>query len=300
MRSWAERSVAGWSSDVEGEETTPDKAMLPSGLECRYTVLEEVLGKGVSGCVRSGICKATGRRVAVKSYSKVGMQTGEMEHMRTEMDLHKVLSHSGLVELVDLFETDDSAHIVLEELAGGEVFDRLREKRQFSEPEAADVVSQTLSALAHLHSQKVAHRDVKPENLLYKCKGGRHVKLIDLGFAATVGNDGLTRPCGSLGYAAPEVLSGQSYDEKCDLWSTGSMLYLLLTGRHLLHGDDADIYKRTQNFSEPEFGGQFWKLSAEAQDLLRALLKADPKQRPSAKEALEHPWFAHVKAKEMT
>jgi len=233
--------------------------------------------------------------VAVKGYNKNGMNTSELDHLREEVDVHRALSHSNLVELVTVYESEDEVHIVLEELTGGSLLDHIRKKRRLSESEAAGILAQTLSVLAHLHSHNVAHRDIKPENLIFSCKRSHDLKLIDLGFAAEVG-DGLTYTCGSLGYVAPEVLSGYSYDERCDIWSTGSLLYLLLTGRHLIRGDGA--YEKTKYFTESQFGNEFGNLSLQAQDFLRALLETDPDNRLSAREALEHPWFSFVKAEE--
>lgn len=199
--------------------------------------------------------------------------------------------HPNLVRLEAVHETDDMTWLVMEELAGGELFDHLVQRRRFREAEAADIAWQVLMALACLHGQCVAHRDLKPENVVFVEQGCRALKLIDFGFAARVDGDGLTRQCGSLGYVAPEVLSGRKYDERCDLWSMGSLLYTLMTGRPLFSGSQEEVLARTKTYRQPEFGMEFWCLSEDAQDLIRALLHANPARRLSAEQALQHPWF---------
>lgn len=266
--------------------------------EAKYEMLEDVLGEGMSGCVHAALCRETGRRMAVKSYFKE-MSRMDLDHLHCEVEIHAALAHPNVVKLEDVFETKAGTILVMEQLEGGEVFDRLALRGRLAEIEAADVVEQTLQALAYLHAQKVAHRDIKIENLVYTEKGGRQVKVIDFGFAARVGSAGLTVQCGSFGSVAPEVMSGCPYDERCDLWSTGSIMYELLTGRPLLEGDEIEVMMQTRNFRNHRFGEAFGCLPKDAQDLLCALLHPDPSQRLSAKEALEHPWFVRIKHEEV-
>jgi tRNA A-37 threonylcarbamoyl transferase component Bud32 len=262
--------------------------------ESQYELLREVLGTGASGSVMRAICKKTSRRVAVKTYNKQKMSSKDLDFLRSEVNIHSESTHTNIVSLLEVHETEDTTFLVMEELQGGEVWDRLHEQRRFRETEAADLALQVFRALAFLHARGVAHRDIKPENLAYVQKGGRDLKLLDFGFAARVGSDGLRAKCGSLGFVAPEVLSGRGYDEQCDQWSMGSLLYHLLTGRPLLEGDEQEVLRKTRAYRKPDFRMEFWCLSEDAQHLLRSLLHADPRKRLTAPQALEHPWFLHV------
>jgi len=285
--------TATHGSDALDEQPSYASESSCASFEEQYEILEDVLGTGANGSVRRGVNRETGKRVAVKSYVKHGMRHKDLESLRCEVAILSHTVHPNVVRLEDVYETEEMTHIIMEELEGGEIWEHLCARRRFREREAAEVAVQCLVALAFLHKQGVAHRDIKPENLLYSQKSGGNVKLIDFGFAAEVGN-GLTAQCGTLGYVAPEVFSAGSYDEQCDMWSMGSLLYLLLTGQPLFKGSEEEIFVQTRSFSEPEFSMEFWCLYEDAQDLLRALLHVNPAQRPSAQEALGYPWFLRV------
>merc|ERR1719330_2342101 len=124
------------------------------------------------------------------------------------------------------------------------------------------------------------------------------LKLIDLGFAARPGIDRGLSWCGTVQYVAPEVCARRSWDEKCDLWSLGSVLYSVLTHRALFGGSNRRI--RTRNRSgQVDWSSRFHELSEDAQDFLQRLLEVHPEDRPSASEALFHPWLQRTAAAHM-
>merc|ERR550532_3804609 len=129
----------------------------------------------------------------------------------------------------------------MECMEGGNLCDRLAERRSFDEDEAANIVHQVLLAVAYLHAHNIVHRDLKLENLLLERNDTTVLKLVDFGLA-TPFDYGLPMSdvCGSDYYMAPELLGG-SYDEKTDLWSIGVIAYMLLTGSPPFQG--------TANFS---------------------------------------------------
>jgi len=297
--------LAGFASEASDARDELDPVPLFDGrasgsFEDAYELLDDVLGTGRTGCVRRARSRATGKRVAVKRYCKLELRPQDLECLRREAGILAGCAHPSVVRLEHVYETDTTVLLIMEELEGGEVWTRLEQQKRFREAEAAEVVAKALEALAYLHSKGIAHRDVKPENLVYahEDRDSRSVTLVDFGFAAEVGG-GLTAPCGTLGYAAPEVLSGRRYDESCDLWSAGSLLYLLLTGRQLFEGTEEEVVRMTRTYREPVFGMEFWCLHEDAQELLRSLLHANPEKRPSAREALAHPWFARAASKKV-
>merc|ERR1712167_417935 len=121
---------------------------------------------------------------------------------------------------------------VMEEMKGGELFDRIIEKERYSESEAAKVVADVGRALIYCHSIGVAHRDLKPENILYATKEDDSVvKVADFGLAKISEQNTLMQTaCGTPEYVAPEVLKRQAYDSQVDMWSLGVITYILLCG----------------------------------------------------------------------
>ena len=128
----------------------------------------------------------------------------------------------------------DYFYIVLELIEGGELFERIQKKDHYTERDARIIMRQMASAIATAHYRGICHRDLKPENVLLASRtDDTSLKIADLGFAKVVKgkNQLLTTPCGTPGYVAPEVISGNpSYTVACDVWSLGVILFILLCG----------------------------------------------------------------------
>ena len=113
-------------------------------------------------------------------------------------------------------------------IEGKELFEEILEKGEFNEREAIRIMKQVFEAIAYCHSKRIVNRDLKPENIMVTSE--KHVKVIDLGSSGKIGRGKLKEICGTAYYIAPEVLAGE-YDQKCDAWSLGVILYILLTGK---------------------------------------------------------------------
>jgi len=185
---------------------------------------------------------------------------------------------------------------VVEFCDGGDVFERVIQQKKFSEQDAAFVIAQVASGLAHVHQRQVVHRDLKPDNLMYLNRAtNSQIKIIDFGLAGDVSQGPCTTPCGTAHYAAPEVLSNVPYGVEADIWSLGIIIYTLLCGfppffdannnlKNLYHM----IKKGKYSFPSP-----FWdEISQDAKTVIRKLLLTDPKQRLTADQILEEPWIA--------
>jgi len=257
-----------------------------------YELTPKILGSGAAGDVREAICRRTGAKVAVKTYAKDSLSVKALANMRSEIDVHIGLSHAAVVKVEAVYETDKHLQVVMEQLQGGELFDRILEVGRFSELKAAKTCLQILRVLSHLHGKRIVHRDIKPENLMYAHAKGESVKLIDFGFAVKRSSDEpLTQKCGTMQYVAPEVLKGEPYDCKVDVWSLGNVTYIMLTGRPLYAGDEKEIL-RQKKADQMSFSKHFkWCVSDAAQDLVKRMLELDPSKRISAVEAMSHPWF---------
>jgi calcium-dependent protein kinase len=159
-----------------------------------------------------------------------------------------------------------------------------------------------MSAVDYCHKNGICHRDLKPENLLYLKKGEEKdnpLKVIDFGLSQTLNTKKiLSSKVGTAYYVSPEILAGK-YNEKCDIWSTGVILYVLLSGEPPFNGpSDGVIYSKIKKMKFT-FPKERWdSISNEAKDLLSHMI-APESERYTASEVLAHPWFKIVKEKKL-
>ena len=159
------------------------------------------------------------------------LENEERMRLKYEIDILKNLNHPNIVRLYEVYENKSSLLIVTELAEGVELFDEISKRKKFNELEAAVVIKQIIQAIAYCHHVNVAHRDLKPENLLIDTNNKGNIKVIDFGTSHHyAGNSDMTQMYGTPYYIAPEILSG-SYNEKCDMWSIGVILYIMLSGR---------------------------------------------------------------------
>eukprot|EP00928_Gymnodinium_smaydae_P080972 TRINITY_DN64562_c0_g1_i1.p1 TRINITY_DN64562_c0_g1~~TRINITY_DN64562_c0_g1_i1.p1 ORF type:complete len:581 (-),score=160.95 TRINITY_DN64562_c0_g1_i1:115-1779(-) len=259
-------------------------------LSADYTMDSKVLGSGMSGDVQLARGKADGRSYAVKGFKKKGLPPRKLKELQNEVEIYLALDHPHVARLEMVFEGAEEVNIVMEFMAGGELYNRLATNKRYSEQLAADTTYQMLLAVAYLHANGVAHRDLKLENFLYESKDSDHLKLIDFGFAKFWDrNKKMEQACGSVHYVAPEVLA-HSYTDQADLWSLGVIVYMLLTGSPPFHGTDDEVLKKVKA-CRPHWSSRFKTLSETSQDFVRKLIVLDPAERLTAEQALAHPFI---------
>lgn len=275
-------------------------------LERHYEEVRE-LGRGSFGRVALVRERATGRERVCKTVDIAGMQPFIVSLMKTEIELLRALDHPGVVRLYEYAEDVERQQLVLimEYMPGGGCDGLLAAGRSPpSEALVARLVSQLLATLEYCHAQGVVHRDVKPENMMLtratSLWGSPDCKLIDFGLAGRTGPDGkLSGKVGTPPYMAPEVVRQEAHTCKADLWSVGATAFELLSGRAPFSRDHERAYegiKQYRSFDELQarFDGEarwFGRRSQESRDFLRQLLHPDPNKRPTALEALDHPWL---------
>ncbi|XP_048860259.1 MAP kinase-activated protein kinase 2 isoform X2 [Brienomyrus brachyistius] len=223
---------------------------------------------------------------------------------RREVELHwRASLCTNIVHIVDVYENlykgEKCLLIIMECMDGGELFSRIQDRgdRAFTEREASDIMKNIGEAIQFLHTMNIAHRDVKPENLLYTSKRPNAVlKLADFGFAKETTHNSLATPCYTPYYVAPEVLGPGKYDKSCDMWSLGVIMYILLCGYppfYSNHGLAISPGMKTRiQMGQYEFPNSEWsEVSAQAKQLISALLKTEPSQRMTITEFMNHPWI---------
>ena len=234
-------------------------------------IMGKTLGSGAFGTVRLAIHKATKQTRAVKVLKKAEQ---DMEALLKEVEILSKLSHPNIMQIYEVFNDKTNFYIVSEFCQGGELFDQISKKGNFSENDAAKIMKQVLSAITYSHQNNIVHRDLKPENILLEDKSSDLVvKIIDWGCAMSFKkNEKMHNADGTPYYIAPEVLEG-NYDEKCDVWSCGVILYIMLCGYPPFNGETDDeilqaVKKGTFDFPKEEWG----TVSQDAKDLINKML----------------------------
>lgn len=194
-----------------------------------YDILT-VVGKGGYGEVKKVIHKLTGDVRAMKIIKKESCDEGYLKSLSNEINILRQLDHPNIIKLYEIYQDTNHIYMVTEFLGGGELFDVLVKKRCLSENIAAKVIKQILQAVNYCHNKKIVHRDLKPENLMLESDDFMNIKVIDFGLSRIFSNE--KKMCQRLGtpyYIAPEVLK-KKYDERCDIWSIGVIMHVLLSG----------------------------------------------------------------------
>ena len=220
---------------------------------------------------------------AIKSILRENIEK-DIKLLEEELFILRQVDHPNIVKFHQSYIDYRYVHIVQEFCTGGELFDRIVKEQRFTEKHAADVMSQMLSAVKHLHEHNIVHRDLKPENFLMETvNDNSEVKMIDFGLSKRWKNDDgaqkMHTVVGTPYYVAPEVLRG-NYDKQCDVWSLGVILYVFLCGYPPFEGDDnKEIFKNVLK-SRLEFDPVDWDhISPEAKDLVTRMLEKDASKR---------------------
>uniref|UniRef100_A0A4X2LCW3 non-specific serine/threonine protein kinase n=1 Tax=Vombatus ursinus TaxID=29139 RepID=A0A4X2LCW3_VOMUR len=285
-----------------------------------YRLTSELLGEGAYAKVQGAVSLQNGKEYAVKIIEKQAGHSRSRVFREVET-LYQCQGNKNILELTEFFEDDARFYLVFEKLRGGSILTHIQKRKHFNEREASRVVRDVSSALDFLHTKGIAHRDLKPENIL--CESPSEVSPVkicdfDLGSGVKLNNSctpittpELTTPCGSAEYMAPEVVEvfteeATFYDKRCDLWSLGVVLYIMLSGYPPFVGhcgtdcgwDRGEVCRVCQDRlfesiqeGKYEFPEKDWAhISPEAKDLISRLLVRDAKQRLSAAQVLQHPW----------
>lgn len=269
--------------------------------------MKSVLGQGGFGIVHAARHRRTGESVAIKSVAKD--KVTDTETLKLEVEFLKVADHPNLIRYYETIEDSEHLHLIMELCSGGALSAHIKKAHEnhgpgIDESDLARIMQQLLRSVAYCHTHSIVHRDLKPQNFLFGCgspqKGSfvpvacsgtadAPLKLVDFGVSGVVRTDRpekrwLTRRAGTDGYMAPEVVEGQLYGPKADLFSLGAVLHTMIVGKPPRWESESRSYT---------FPGKIrWRmLSAEGQSFLERLLHADPATRPTAQEALRDPWF---------
>jgi len=317
------------------KKTASSTSLASNTFQELYRLTGEVLGQGAYASVQTCVNIYTDMEYAVKIIDKT-VKTHSRSRVFKEIDLfHHCNGHPNIIQLIEYFEETDRFYLIFEKVSGGQLLDHIQTRKYFTEHEAAHIIRDVTEALSFLHSKGIAHRDLKPENVLCVYRDRlTPVKLCDFDLGSGIkihsGSGGsdttplLLTPVGSAEFMAPEIVEAFiedteedfKYDKRCDLWSLGVMMYILLSGYPPFSGfcgqqcgwsqggqcDECQMNLFTNiqqgrfEFHQREWNG----VSKEAKDLIQRLLVKDAKKRLSAKDVLNHEWLNNNNNAELT
>ncbi|KAM6954826.1 kalirin isoform 1-T1 [Lycodopsis pacificus] len=249
------------------------------------------IGRGRFSVVRKCLNKSTKKEVAVKFVSKKMQKKEQVAH---EADVLQRVQHHQLVALLDTYESPTSLMLILEQLEDGRLLDYLVAHDELMEEKVAFFIRETLEALQHLHTCRVVHLDLKPENIMVDLHSPTPgIKLIDLGDAVQLSAQRryVHLLLGNPEFAAPELIRGTPVSVATDVWSVGVLAYVTLSGVSPFLDESPE--ETCVNICRLDFcfpDEYFRDVSQAARDFVSSALQQDPRKRPSATSCLQHPW----------
>ena len=264
-----------------------------------YEIIK-TLGEGAFGqvhLVKNKITKSIREMKVIKKIDTI-VENNDQEVLN-EINVLKKIDHPNVIKIFEFYISKDSYYLITEYCSEGDLFDLIK-KVPLTEIQVAYVMYQIFSALNYCHKMKIIHRDLKPENILIAKNENNflRIKICDFGTSQIFKKDEKqSEIVGSVYYIAPEVIL-KDYNFKCDLWSCGIMMYILLTRKIPFFGeDDEEIIQNIicKNYNVKELT----IFSENTKDLIRKLLDKDTTKRINAETALGHKYFDEFKVKDL-
>ncbi|XP_029849092.3 serine/threonine-protein kinase H1 homolog isoform X1 [Ixodes scapularis] len=275
-------------------KSSPEHASL--SVDARVTakyVVKAVIAKGrFSRVVR------VEHRTSRQPYAiKIMEARNKSDVFEAELSVLRRVLHPNVVRLDEVFQVGQRVYMVMELATGGNLLDRMEIRGPFRESEVAEVLRMVLSGLDHIHSLGITHRDLRPENLLYAHPGpDAKLMIADFGVASTPQsgrNVYMHTVCGTLQYMAPEVVARRPYTRAVDMWAVGVIAFLLFVEAFPFDAQQDVALLKLILKARVSMSQKAWSdVSRDAKDLVRQLLQRDACSRPTAAQALGHPWLA--------
>ncbi|XP_026057311.1 myosin light chain kinase, smooth muscle-like [Carassius auratus] len=255
--------------------------------------VHEKLGVGKFGEVYRMTHKHTGQVYAGKFYR--ARVSRDKKAARQEIKLMNELRHPKLVQCLAAYDTPSEIVMILEYIAGGELFERIVDENfEHTEPNVVNYMRQILEGIQYIQSKNILHLDLKPENIVCVNSAGSLIKIIDFGLACKLEpGKRLMVLHGTPEFVAPEVVNYEPVDLATDMWSIGIICYILLSGESPFQGNSDAETLALVTAAHWEFNPEsFEDITDEAKDFISGLLRKDKRTRLSCEKALAHPWIA--------
>ena len=258
-----------------------------------YT-FEKVLGSGGFSTVFQVTHNSSGQSFAAKACKLCAQDKTKREIALKEMHFLRSLYHPNIIKIYDILEGYDHVFMILEFLSGGSSKKLVVHNHGMIYKNLISSMKQVLSAVAFCHSHNIAHRDIKPDNILYDASG--RLVLSDFGLSCNISHDALISDFpGSLPFKAPEILKHIEYDPfKADMWSLGVTFYYWASGK-MPWSNEGDVKSKIIHsfFRIPN------NMPPAVKSIVQSLMVADPAKRPTAEELLQLPLFQNTKTEKI-
>ena len=258
-----------------------------------HFILGEKLGQGTFGFVRKATHTLTGEIVAIKILDKEKiLKEKDKFRLKNEIKILKKLRHKNIVHLYGIIDTKISINLIMEYCEGEELFDYINRKQKLKEMEACQIFQQIISGVEYLSKNKITHRDLKPENIIVN-KDNLNIKIVDFGLSNIYKDDELLQSkCGSLCFAAPEMISGKKYNGlNADIWSSGVILFSMICGFLPFQEEDSQLLY--QKIVKGKYQIPYY-VSQLAGDLIHKILNINPNKRYTIEQIKKHKWFKMI------
>ncbi|XP_003740516.1 cAMP-dependent protein kinase catalytic subunit PRKX [Galendromus occidentalis] len=273
-------------------QTASDSSEDKKDFRLRDLSIIKTIGTGTFG--RVCLCRARNEFYALKIMRiEDVIRLKQVDHVRSEKTILQHVHHPFIIKLLWTHHSNSALYMLLEYVAGGELFTYLRNAGKFSNAAAIFYASEIVLALEYLHSKNIVYRDLKPENLLLDTAG--HLKVTDFGFAKQL-TDRTWTLCGTPEYLAPEIIQSKGHNKAVDWWALGILIFEMLCGHPPFYDDNPfGIYEKilAGNIDWPKH------LVADARDIIKRLLVVERSKRlgsmkNGADDVKRHRWFSLV------
>lgn len=282
-----------------GENKTQKRARWKVKFDPRVNAkydIKALIGTGTYSRVVRVEHRSTRQPYAIKMVEK---KKDGKQFWDVELTILRRVRHTNIIQLLEVYDGKDRIYMIMELATGGELFDRIVTRGNFTERDATQVLHMVLDAMRYLHGLGITHRDLKPENLLYYHPGNESkIMITDFGLAsyrktAELPENNMMRTiCGTPEYIAPEILLRKPYNQSVDLWAIGVVAYILLSGRMPFDDDNRTRLYRKILRAKYSFTGDPWKdVSSAGKDFIDKLLVINPAERLTTIQAIKHPWI---------
>ena len=264
---------------------------MPKQLEkIGHYVIERQIGMGSFATVFLAKHELLNKHVAIKRIAKKRINVEKnLAKCQNELKLYKKLHHENIIQMFEVIDTPDSFCIVMEYATEGDLHMAVS-RRLFTETEARIFFRQIIRGVEYCHINKVAHRDLKLENILVTQRN--LIKICDFGLSSMLrGGNFMQSSCGSIRYADPELLMGKEYSgEMADVWSCGVILFAILTGYLPFEDDVCGLILKKIRINKIDFPDH---ISEDARDLVSMILRPEVNSRLQIQEIKMHKWFVY-------
>lgn len=255
-----------------------------------------IIGKGKFSRVYKVKENDTDKEFALKLINKKILLDTERLVIINEANIMKVLNHANIIKLYQSVETHDFYYYILELVSGSDLYRYISKKKFLEEYEASWIMKMLFDTIDYIHNSGIMHRDLKPENIMLEFNDKDEIvklKIIDFGFACFQDDyRAMKSRCGTLNYTAPEILLGDTYDYKVDMFALGVIMYFMVRGSLPFYSDDQYIIaKKTVDGDYEIDDGFFANVSESCKSLLKGLLEPDPRKRMSLSHAMTSDWI---------